>query len=353
MAALIAVRRNVLSDGAPRIGGCMMNPTPPQPELEKLLGRGHRPRKLASAAWFALGCLLMAAMMMIGLMIGLSLPALGLHDMPGKVLLASLFGALVGFALGVPMARCFIHAKRLRAPSALEIISRDHRPPVVYFRPFDADTDASKTIALTSWATDEEQLAKMMNEIGPVIAIGSPGEKLPLLGAARTYVDDLTWREAALGLMGRASVIIMRIGGSAGFWWEFESVIRRAEPQKLVLLVPRNEALYEEFRLASRKLLPMDLPVLTGWNVKKWFRGNLKAVIVFDAKWVPSVIDVQSYRLPFLQRSPAWPLVPVLRVALRPVYENAGVPWSPPRIDGRLVLVLGCVVLALLLQLLR
>jgi hypothetical protein len=42
--------------------------------------------------------------------------------------------------------------------------------------------------------TEEEQLAMVMNEIGPFIAIGRPGEQWPELGAARMYVGDDEWQ---------------------------------------------------------------------------------------------------------------------------------------------------------------
>ncbi len=330
----------------------MANPTPPPTEFAALppeyFGDSHRPRKSASTAWSVLGWLLLTVTM-TGAVLGGRLAGGAFEDEPVIVLLGALGGLLLGILLGLATAKCFIRAKRLRAPSASRILARDHRPPVVYFRPFTADVDASKPVALTSWFTEEEQLAKMMNDIGPMVAIGAPEETLPLLGAARMYVDNAKWHEAALDLAARAALTVMRIGSSPGFWWEFESVVQRIRPEKLVLLIPRNQALYEAFRLASCKLIPTVLPGLTGWEVKRRFRGNLRAVIFFDTGWVPSIVDVQTYRLPFLQRSPACPLVPVLKTALRPVYVNAGLSWTPPGINARMVFVLVAVAFLVLL----
>jgi hypothetical protein len=320
-------------------GGHTRDATVSRAELTHLppeyFGHGRRPRKFASAAWFVLGSL-MFLMMFISVV--LLRPAFA--QVPLGWLVGGIAGALISLVLGIPAAKCLIHAKRLRAPSALEVLARDHRAPVVYFRPFTADTDASRTVGPTSWFTEEEELAKMMNDIGPLVAIGAPAEAQPLLGAARMYVEDPKWHEAALDLARRARLVIMRIGSSPGFWWELEVVLKSIKPEQLVMLIPRNQALYEDFQRASRKLIPTVLPMLTGWDVKKWFRGNLKAVIFFDPTWVPSIVDVQTYRLPFLRRSPAMPLVPVLRMALRPVYENAGLPWTAPRVDRRMLVVL-------------
>lgn len=46
-----------------------------------------------------------------------------------------------------------------------------------------------------SFVTEEEELAAVMNEIGPFVAIGCPGEELPELGAYRIYVQREDWRE--------------------------------------------------------------------------------------------------------------------------------------------------------------
>src|SRR5262249_11903118 len=70
-----------------------------------------------------------------------------------------------------------------------------------------------------------------------------------------------------------------------------------------------------------------------------------------DDGWVPSIVDVQGYRVPLLRRSPAMPLVPVLKTALRPVYESAGLRWTPPRTNGRMVALLGVIAVFVLGQL--
>jgi hypothetical protein len=181
-----------------------------------------------------------------------------------------------------------------------------------------------------------------MKDIGPFVGIGTPEEDLPSLGAARIYVEEPQWRDAVKRLIQRARLLVFRVGSSAGFLWEVQSAIASKKPEQMILLVPRDEALYEEFRRATATLFPSPLPALSGWNVKMWFRGNLKAVIFFDADWQPSIIDLQSHRLPFLHRSPATPLVPVIKSALEPVYRQLNLHWAPPGIDKRMLTVLLC-----------
>lgn len=324
----------------------MTDPIPSRTEpvnpLPEHFGRGHRPRKLAAAAWFGLAFLLLAIVTTAG---WLSLWWVGIDQFT----LGHLGGLMLGCALlTLASVKCFVHAKRLRSPNALEILASEHRPPVVYFRPFRADVKAKPRGLRTT--TEEEAIAYAVNDIGPLIAIGTPEETLPSLGAARMYVDNEKWREAALDLLGRAAVVVMRIGSTPGFWWEFETVMQRVKPEKLVLLIPRDQALYEEFRLASHKLMPTPLPALTGWDhdwiARKWPSNRLKAVILFDSKWAATVVDVQTLWLPFLRRSGRKGMAPVLRMALRPVYQNAGLRWTGPPINWEIVFALGFAVVS-------
>ena len=331
----------------------MADPIPsriePVDPLPAHFGRGHRPRKLAATAWFGLAFLLLAIATTAA---PLSLWWIGIDQIiSSREFALGYYGALIGGAILLPLAavKCFVHAKRVRSPSALEILASEHRPPVVYFRPFTADVKA-KPRGLRS-TTEEEAIAYALNNIGPLIAIGTPEETLPSLGAARMYVDNEKWREAALDLLGRAAVVIMRIGSTPGFWWEFETVMQRVKPEKLVLLIPRDQALYEEFRIASHKLMPTPLPALTGldhnWIARKWPKSNrLKAVILFDSKWAASVVDVQTLSLPFLRRGGRKGMAPVLRMALRPVYQKAGLRWTGPPINGETVFTLGLAVVS-------
>ena len=65
------------------------------------------------------------------------------------------------------------------------MIARDARPLVLYLRSFRDDAIAARVtrIELGEFVTEEERLVEVMQPIGPVIAIGRPGE-LPDLGAA-------------------------------------------------------------------------------------------------------------------------------------------------------------------------
>jgi hypothetical protein len=255
---------------------------------------------------------------------------------------------VVSLALLWAAARLLLRAKRYTAPTALALLERDPRPPVLYFRSFTADRVTAKGVVFSSWFSEEEQLARVLRGVGPFVAIGQPGEVLPALGAARLYVGDAEWRRVVAQLTARAAVVLLRTGASPGLVWELENAVRRLRPEQLVLLVPRDARLSEEFRRRAQWVLPRGLPPLDGRGRRRLFRGSLQAVVVFDAQWTPAVVDLQALSLPLLRRSPAYPLVPVLQTALAPVFHRLGVPWQPPGISSRMVLsIVSLVVLVL------
>lgn len=221
-------------------------------------------------------------------------------------------------------------AKRHTAPSAQTLLTRDPRPPVPYFRSFSADR-------ISTGQGEEEQLAKLMQDVGPFVAIGDPGELLPYVGAARFYVPDKEWRRAVHDLLTNAPLVILRLGRSPGFMWEFENALRQCRPEQLLLLVPRDKHLYEDFRQRSRNLMPCDLPPLTHWRSRKFTAVNLQAVIFFDPNWSPTIVNLQTLSLSLFRRSPAHPLIPVLRMALIPLFRNLNLPWRPPGYNRRMI----------------
>lgn len=256
-------------------------------------------------------------------------------------------GGLTGFLVDVPVAvglvilstRMLRRSKRQRAVGALALLARDPRPPVVYFRSFGHDAVTAKGINSTSWITEEEQLATVLNGIGPAVAIGEPGEDLPDIGVSRFYVADEQWHDAVRAILPTSALAVLRIGHTESFWWEVEQAIARRAPERMVLLVPSDEDLYERFRARFATMAPCTLPPLPQWRRGKW-RGSLQAIISFDPSWQPTIASVPSYPIPFFRRSPASPLVPVLTMALEPVHRQMGAPWKRPGINVRLIIVL-------------
>src|SRR5262245_6770014 len=106
------------------------------------------------------------------------------------------FVDLVGPILfAVVGARGLAIARRMHARLNLANQPADMRAPVIYLRSFHSDKRlARRPLAIgrvVSIYTEEEQLVQAVREVGPVVAVGRPGERLPRLGAQRVYLEDM------------------------------------------------------------------------------------------------------------------------------------------------------------------
>jgi hypothetical protein len=142
--------------------------------------------------------------------------------------------------LGSIRAKCFNHGRKLVFLSAEELLSKDFRPPVLYLRSFSSDSEASKrprngwvAAGLPGILTEEEQLVRVMQDIGPVIAIGRPGDTLPALGAVRIYVGDEEWQANVAQLIEMARLVVVRAGDTNSLWWEVQRAMSKVQPEQL------------------------------------------------------------------------------------------------------------------------
>ena len=144
---------------------------------------------------------------------------------------------------------------RMRELDALTLLERDYRPPVLYLRSF--GDDDLPDVTLSTWAsTYEMQLCQVLRDIGPVVAIGRPGEAFPERGAARFYVSNDEWRDAVKYFLAHSAAVVFIVGKSDGVLWEIETALKQISPEKLLFFFPYG--LKKERRntwLAYRRLI--------------------------------------------------------------------------------------------------
>ncbi|MFD6106711.1 hypothetical protein ACFWFQ_29080, partial [Nocardia salmonicida] len=109
--------------------------------------------------------------------------------------LGALVLAVVGLVLLRKATRPFVYARRMAALRADEALADDRRRQVLLLRSFQDDElrmrmhrsarhSPVEVVAGQAFERFEELLAWSLWRIGPVVAIGQPGEELPTLGAA-------------------------------------------------------------------------------------------------------------------------------------------------------------------------
>jgi hypothetical protein len=173
--------------------------------------------------------------------------------------------------------------KECQEATADEAIARDPRAPILYLRPFQADTLTLGTLGARSatnkrelahkfgvlgfliWAfllgygygrkrRAEELIVDMLVPLGPVIAIGRPGESVPRTGASRLYVGD-NWQDVIRDLMSRSQLIVMFGGTTPGFAWEVTEAFRNAPFVPTILLLPYFSRREDETKLPEVKVI--------------------------------------------------------------------------------------------------
>ena len=225
-------------------------------------------------------------------------------------------------SFGVPLVN---RVRKYDAVHAAEVMAGDARPPVLYLRSFPADAIAARVtrIQLGELATEEERLAEVMEPIGPFIAIGKPGERLPELGASRIYVGDDQWQATVRDLMSRARLVVLRVGGNGSLWWELEEARKHLTPGRLLLCIPHDEPQYTSFRRKAEDELQLHLPAFPSGVARC---GSLAGFIHFAEDWMPTFAPIRRH--PF--RGDHDPSYTKLFMAIRPVYERLGLRWKKP-----------------------
>ncbi len=230
---------------------------------------------------------------------------------PVFVLLIRLAGAAVGVTL-------LTTGLRLTAPRGETVLRWSFLRPVLYLRSFRADAglvekgggSALSYLAFAAYKVEtyERSLAAALADVGPLVAIGRPYERLPPLGAARMYVGD-EWQLVVERLVRGSRLVVLRAGTTEGFLWELKHLVAYCDPRKVVILIPRGMAGrgYAQFHGFAAPVFPRGLPRRSG---KAPFIG-------FGPDWSPVLLGRDGP--PFLARL-RWltggAYAPTLRAAL-------------------------------------
>lgn len=140
-------------------------------------------------------------------------------------------------ALGAVRRKAKERALQHGAAGADEMLGNDPRNPVLYLRSF---SNESIRTGLAPWAEGylEEIAVEAFSLVGPIVAIGVPGARLPPAnGAARDYVGD-DWKDVIRDYMDRAQVTVAVVGTSRGLIWELEELSKTGHMNRAVFIVP-------------------------------------------------------------------------------------------------------------------
>lgn len=211
--------------------------------------------------------------------------------------------------------------------TASETMARDKRLPVLYLRSFKADSMTSQPLGAPQFpvqiATEEEEIASIMNEVGPFIAIGKPGEKLPELGASRMYTSGDEWQDTVTDLMSRSQLVALRAGETRGFWWEVQQAVKLVDPQKILILIPFDEKQYEAFRRKANEYFRRPLPSYAG-SRRRYGNLSLRGIVYFESDWTPRFLPFKSASLMRIREG-------AIRATFHTLFEKLNISYASPR----------------------
>jgi hypothetical protein len=173
----------------------------------------------------------------------------------------------------------------------------------------------------------EEQFVRTLNQIGPVVAIGLPGEDQPHAGAYRLYLDHATWQQSVEQLLEKARLVVIRTGLSGGLHWEIERVVRRASPQRVLMVVDDAVEMRRCLECIRNIHSHVSPSVRLGWRRVCGVRG----LLVFDEQWRVSKLRLLGRGI-YAPRSRNF-VEPGLARSLHPVFETLGIEWPRPFFD--------------------
>jgi hypothetical protein len=157
---------------------------------------------------------------------------------------------------------------RLGCLTAVAAMREDSRPPVLYLRSFDADTDLELLDMPARGGSLREQRIEerdttALRRLGVVLALSRPGKRLPPLGATRVTFNDSEWRYEVQKLMEKCCLIVVQVGFSNGLLWEMNQAFK-SQPFRPILIcvsshadsVINRQQQYERFR----RVMSMQFP---------------------------------------------------------------------------------------------
>ena len=223
-------------------------------------------------------------------------------------------------------------------------LTRDARDPVLYLRPF--YTDLTSEPERLDQTTDEELLTLVLQDIGPVVAIGDPDEdahpdkSLPLLGASRIYLNDDDWQTNVEKLMAASQLIVIHTGTSKGLTWEIGAAARQVGPSRLLISLLSWRDLHEHKRwtryLKFKDVAELELKESLDTEITLPGSTGDAIFIAFDRDWTPKLIKVNKWKRRFFRFS----FSSLLRETLREILKQRELrlSWRGTR---RYVLLLG------------
>ena len=215
----------------------------------------------------------------------------GIQFPPIYLLLSILISVFFALFIGKLGNFLSLLGKRLRVCDAPTLLAKDPRAPILYLRSFMQEVIAGDNYIgvrdedLTK-KSDEQLIYEVVRLVGPMIAIGRPGDPLPPIGAARVYLGPSSdWQSVIKDYLAQAQFVIVSPEWTPGVLWEGITVFQLCRPEQIIISLLAPGA-YKESRAhileeAERSNVLINLPEDVGKS----------SFIYFDSDSTPRLAD--------------------------------------------------------------
>jgi hypothetical protein len=142
--------------------------------------------------------------------------------------------------INIAGAVLMLYARRRFLPNADAVLAIDRRSPVLYLRSFEDDEKSVNKFNanLLIDYSFETRLSRNFLAFGPFVAVGSPRDQFPKLGAVRLSLSNNEWQGRVSALMEQSRIIIASIGRSTWIKWEIAELFNSGHWKKTIFVVP-------------------------------------------------------------------------------------------------------------------
>jgi hypothetical protein len=162
-----------------------------------------------------------------------------------------------------------LRSRRYLQTDADSLLSVDRRPPILFLRSFTDDAKGGWRLMLTGFRlldySLELRLAKYFMRFGPFIAIGTPNQTTPQIGAARKLFGEGDWQDAVIDWAKNAQLVSIFVGSTKWVNWEISQVVSLDLTERVILLMPESRMwLPLKHNAAMKQRLSMLVQAMAG-----------------------------------------------------------------------------------------
>jgi hypothetical protein len=127
-------------------------------------------------------------------------------------------------------------------------------------------------------------------------------------------------------ILHRAQLVVIMGGSSRHYSWEVRKALELVEPQRLLFLIPSDAKELVKFHQAlGQTIQGFDRQIP---NKAIFPAQTFKAILYFEPNGTPhyALAETPSH----FRKALTTDIRPILKMSLRPVYEQLAVKWGPP-----------------------